>query len=233
MVRVLGSSLLFFGSLRTEVAEVMEGSSRAQDEDALLAQRRQGLADRDVLLRILVGEHGDRNYGNLCLRKHAHQRHEDSVVPSSLSVHFHLDVCLLQESHGLCCNCGFSRCWVLVVVGLRREAIVVEVEVVFHRASYLHHFVLLPMRRHHHYRLRRALLELVPVLLAPIRDLGLLSHERHGAAAVVEVGARHDVLRHGGHGHGSGSLEGGSAGRCAQAVAEESLHVRTLEQMLT
>ena len=79
----------------------MRGAAGAEDEDALLPQWRQRLAEVVVVRAVAVGLHRQLAHGDVGVRVHEHQRHPGAVVQPAAVVLLHgAEPGLLQELLG-------------------------------------------------------------------------------------------------------------------------------------
>lgn len=85
-------------SIRCKRPKVVSGAAGADDEDALLPEGSQGLAQVIVVMRVLVRLDRELADGDVGLRVHEHERHPCAVVEAPILVHLDApEACLLQQ----------------------------------------------------------------------------------------------------------------------------------------
>ena len=88
------------GDAAEEAAHVMVRRSAPEDQDALVPQRPQRLAEVEMLRRIWVVQQGEAYYRHISFRPHEHHRHEDTVVPTALIIKARGDTSRLKHCRG-------------------------------------------------------------------------------------------------------------------------------------
>lgn len=76
--------------------EVVKGKSRADNQDILMAQRSQGLADGDVSYRVEAGEQRQLDAGNVRMRVHDFQRYKEAMIKTPPLIQTRLQTASLQ-----------------------------------------------------------------------------------------------------------------------------------------
>lgn len=164
----------------------MERLSRAQDENSLVAQGSESLANLHVDFRRqrAVQAHGnDRHIG---FRKHDHERHKDPMIVSPLGVKVTVQPRVTEESLDFLSQLGIARCIVLVLVRFGRKTAVVVVHGRIRTGGNLDG-IRFPMRAQDHNRL--GLLggkELGSRFLQVLRDGRLFPQEWEWTATMID-----------------------------------------------
>ena len=109
-----------------EMLEIVIAHAAADDHDALIAQRRQRLADRDVARGIEAALDRDHDDGNLGLRIDDQHRHEHAVVEAAAVVLADGEARRLDEALDFGGNLRRPRRGVVEFIGVRRKAVIVE-----------------------------------------------------------------------------------------------------------
>ena len=133
---------------RIEPHEIVGGEARAHDQRALLAQRRQLLADLVELLRI-QSRHGKLQNRHVRIRIHLHQRHVCAVIEAAGLVVIHRLVLVREQLRHIYRQLRRERRVVLRLVVLLREAIEIVKQRHLVLESAHHNRRLLPVRADH------------------------------------------------------------------------------------
>ena len=110
---------------RAKGAHIVVTGATAQNQHALLAQRRKNAPQRQVLTGIQAGAQTELHHRHISLRVNQVQGHKRAVVEATLPILRANHACTLQQGCDLRGQFRVSGCRVLHGIGIRRKAAVV------------------------------------------------------------------------------------------------------------